>query len=457
MINGKLPVREKICYGFGDCAYSLTYVFLQIFILAYMTNVAKLPTMAAGTLVLVANIFDAVNDPMIGYIADRKHTKIGRYRPWILFACVPSALFLVLCFMTPDISVTGRIVYSYAVFLIWTVLKTCVQVPYAALSAAMTPDANERAKLGAIREWGANIGSLIISLGVVNIVGHYGDTSPTGYRIAVIAMAAAGALLYLGTGLGTKEHVTLAEIEHEHGNQAAAPSVWAALKSIGSNKYALILIGYCLMGMLAQGVRSNLMTYYVVNYLEDPNLTAMSVLMTETYIIPVCGVLLVPVLTKKFGRRKIMIFGSACMTLVGVVSLLAKRNLPLVYLGGALIGVAYCFTLSVVWGALPDASDYGYHKTGVSVPGMLFAFATLAMGCGSGVAGFLASVVLNFFHYDNTALVQSESVCNGIYLGFGGATIIFGILMMVCGFLYTLNEDKMIKIRADLEERMARN
>lgn len=280
MINGKLPVREKICYGFGDCAYSLTYVFLQIFILAYMTNVAKLPTMAAGTLVLVANIFDAVNDPMIGYIADRKHTKIGRYRPWILFACVPSALFLVLCFMTPDISVTGRVIYSYAVFLIWTVLKTCVQVPYAALSAAMTPDANERAQLGAIREWGANI--------------------------------------------------------------------------------------------------------------------------------------------------------------------------------GALVGVAYCFTLSVVWGALPDASDYGYHKTGVSVPGMLFAFATLAMGCGSGVAGFLASVVLNFFHYDNTAMVQTESVCNGIYLGFGGVTIIFGILMMVCGFLYTLSEDKMVKIRADLEERMAR-
>ena len=272
----------------------------------------------------------------------------------------------------------------------------------------------------------------------------------------MIAMAAAGALLYLGTGLGTKEHVTLAEMEHEHGNQAEAPSVWAALKSIGKNKYALILIGYCLMGMLAQGVRSNLMTFYVVNYLENPNLTAMSVMMTETYIIPVCGVLLVPALTKKFGRRKIMIFGSACMTLVGVVSLLAKRNLPLVYLGGALVGVAYCFTLSVVWGALPDASDYGYHKTGVSVSGMLFAFATLAMGCGSGVAGFLASVVLNFFHYDNTAMVQTESVCNGIYLGFGGVTIIFGILMMVCGFLYTLSEDKMIKIRADLEERMAR-
>src|SRR5215470_6677879 len=104
-----LSVTEKLGYGLGDCAANFVYQMQINFLLFFYTDVLGITPVAAGTLLLVSRVLDAVEDPIVGAIADRTHTRWGRYRPWVLLSAVPLAIALVLTFTTPSFSGTAKL------------------------------------------------------------------------------------------------------------------------------------------------------------------------------------------------------------------------------------------------------------------------------------------------------------------------------------------------------------
>ncbi|MGE5858986.1 MAG: MFS transporter, partial [Ignavibacteria bacterium] len=150
-LTGKLSLKEKVGYALGDTASNLYFQTFVIFILNFYTDVFGLPAAMVGTLFLFTRIFDAINDPFMGAIADRVNTRWGKFRPFVFFFAVPMAIMGVLAFTTPDYDLSGKLIYAYITYNLLMVMYTIVNVPYAALMGVLTPDSMERTEISSYR------------------------------------------------------------------------------------------------------------------------------------------------------------------------------------------------------------------------------------------------------------------------------------------------------------------
>src|SRR3954469_14973663 len=112
----QLTTREKLAYGLGDAAANFVFQTQITFLLFFYTDVFGITAGTAGTILLVSRILDAFNDPVVGALADRSNSHWGRYRPWVLWTAVPMAVTLVLCYTTPPLAATGKIVWAIVTY-----------------------------------------------------------------------------------------------------------------------------------------------------------------------------------------------------------------------------------------------------------------------------------------------------------------------------------------------------
>ncbi len=179
----KLSVKEKIGYGLGDTASNLYFQMYINFLLFFYTDVFGIPAAAAGTLFMVSRFWDAVNDPMMGIIADRTNTKWGKFRPYLLWIMFPLAVIGVLMFTTPDLSTSGKIVYAYITYILMMMAYTAINIPYSALMGVLSPHSTERTSASTYRFVLAFVGAFIIqglTLPLVNFTGQESE----GYSLA---------------------------------------------------------------------------------------------------------------------------------------------------------------------------------------------------------------------------------------------------------------------------------
>ncbi|MFO7656435.1 MAG: MFS transporter, partial [Bacteroidales bacterium] len=138
MNTGKISLGEKIGYALGDGAANIAWRGVSTFLLFFYTDVFGITAAAAGLLLLVARFSDGVSDIAMGVIGDRTKSKYGKFRPWILWTAVPLGVILSLLFTSPDLSSTGKIIYAYTTYILFTLIYTANNIPYGALMAVMT-------------------------------------------------------------------------------------------------------------------------------------------------------------------------------------------------------------------------------------------------------------------------------------------------------------------------------
>ena len=164
--QGKVPFISKLAYGMGDVGCNFSWMFVGNFLMIFYTDVFGISMSAVATLMLVSRFWDAINDPIIGTLTDKTHTRWGRFRPWLLFGAPITALVLILTFWAhPEWSQTAKIIYMAVTYCILVLGYTCVNLPYGTLCGAMTQDIDERAKLNTSRSVSA-----MMAIGVINIV-----------------------------------------------------------------------------------------------------------------------------------------------------------------------------------------------------------------------------------------------------------------------------------------------
>ena len=154
----QVPLLSKLAYGMGDVGCNFSWMFVGNFLMIFYTDVFGIGMGAVATLMLVSRIWDAVNDPIVGGLSDRTHSRWGRYRPWLLFGAPLTAIVLVLTFWAhPDWSQSGKVVYMAVTYGTLVLGYTCVNIPYGTLCGAMTQNIDERAKLNTSRSVSAMI------------------------------------------------------------------------------------------------------------------------------------------------------------------------------------------------------------------------------------------------------------------------------------------------------------
>lgn len=156
-------MREKISYGLGDFASVLYWQTFMIYLLYFYTDVFGISAAAAGTMFLVSRVLDGINDPIVGMIADRTETRWGKFRPYLLWFCVPFAIVGVLAFTTPDFTDVGKIIWAYVTYNALMIIYTIINIPYTSMLGVISSDATQRTSLSSIKFLFAYSAGVVIS------------------------------------------------------------------------------------------------------------------------------------------------------------------------------------------------------------------------------------------------------------------------------------------------------
>nr|WP_321450620.1 MFS transporter [uncultured Carboxylicivirga sp.] len=178
MNKNKISIFEKVGYALGDGAANIAWRGVSTFLLFFYTDVFGLTAAAAGLLLLVARFSDGISDVAMGVIGDRTNSKYGKFRPWVLWTAIPLGVILSLLFTSPDLGPTGKLIYAYTTYILFTLIYTANNIPYGALMAVMTGDNKERTSIGSYRMVGAFAGGMIVQGALLFLVAHFGNVNP---------------------------------------------------------------------------------------------------------------------------------------------------------------------------------------------------------------------------------------------------------------------------------------
>ncbi len=173
-----ISIKEKIGYALGDAGTNIAWRTMSTFLLIFYTDVYGLSPAAAGILLLIARLSDGITDIIMGIIGDRTRTKNGQFRPWILWTALPFGVILALTFTTPPFGPSGKLVYAYFTYILYTLVYTASNVPYGALMGVMTSDDKERTSLASFRFAGAYFGGILTQGLLIYFVLFFGNVNP---------------------------------------------------------------------------------------------------------------------------------------------------------------------------------------------------------------------------------------------------------------------------------------
>ena len=262
-----LTLREKIAYGFGDLASVLYWQTFMLYFTYFYTDVFLIPAGVAATMFLVSRVWDAVNDPLMGIIADRTNTRWGKFRPYLLWFCVPLAVAGVLTFSVPNFGMTGKIVYAYVTFILIMMLYTAINIPYTALLGVISPDSDERTSVSSIKFLFAFTAGVIVSATLLPMVKALGKGNEArGWQLSFVIYGIAAIIFFLIAFKGTRERV--------HPPKSQKSSIKKDLYELVTNSPWLILLFTTITFILFVAIRSSVTVHYFKYIVNEfiPNL-----------------------------------------------------------------------------------------------------------------------------------------------------------------------------------------
>lgn len=458
----KISFKEKAAYGCGDFASSMFWKLFSLFLIYFYTDVFGISAAAVGTMFLVTRVWDAVNDPLMGIIADRTTTRWGKFRPYLLFVALPFALVGVLTFSTPDFDATGKLIYAYVTYTLMMMVYTAVNVPYASLMGVMTNNPDERTSLASFRFIGAFSGGLFVTATANSLINYFGDgpTSSVGYQWTVGVFAVTAAIFFVLTFLGTKERLKPA---------VRKSSLKEDLKDISKNGPWFIMLAAGISILIFTTLREGSMIYYFKYYVQDQTLSLFGSvyelsydMMTSAYMsiwvgTNIIGVILAKPISTRIGKKKTYLLSAILSaSLSFVIYFFQPEQIVLIFLSNILIGITAGIVLPLIWSMYADIADYSEWKTGRRATGLIFSSSSMSQKFGWSIGGALTGWLLAIFGFEPN-VAQSDTSLLGIRLIF---TVFAGIgALLAMGFVlfYPLDEAKMKKIEIELEEARAKD
>lgn len=456
--HSPLSVREKVAYGLGDMASNFYNGFFGIFLLYYYTDVWGIHPGHAALMFLITRWADAFTDPAMGLLADRTHTRWGKYRPYILWTIIPYALLGYLLFLGPDFGQTGKLVYAYVTYSLVMLAYTAINVPYSALLAVIHPDSAERTKATQYRFVFASLGSILVGATTKPLVDWLGGGDEvTGFRLTIILFAVLSVVLFLITFAATKERITPKTVQKSRITEDLGVLVrnvsWIVL-AIAS---VLIVIG--LIGRLSSVA---FFTKYNLGLDEAKVLWWMdsaSLIITIGFIGQLFGALLTPALARRADKKTLMIAGNFLAAAALVVNYLLPPGFTVALV--AHITMMFCFGILItsLFAMYTDCSEYGEWKSGKNSAGLTVSASLFSLKFGSAMGVAIPSAVLAFFGFlspvDGVNQVQTAEALNGIRMMFNLAPGLFFLVAGTLLFFYRIDRQLLARIETELSVRRA--
>lgn len=444
--DGKIRVVEKFGYGLGDLASGFFWQMFAIFIAKFYTDVFMLGAATMGTMLLVTRVADAFVDPAVGALADRTRTRHGRFRPWLVWMCLPMAAAAVLTFTTPDLSGNAKVLYAYATLGLMMVAYSAINIPYSALLGVLTPSSAERTSITTWR-FALSLVPVFIIVGsqtspMALSTRFTGDeNSPHGWMLAMALYSAVAVVLFLATFFLTRERVQPLAQEQASIRTDAGDLLrnrpWVVLSVVG----------------IAALTHSNLRSTAGVFYFEQAVTGGKAVfgaVMTAGAVAFILGVIATGPLARRIGKKR---FYQATMLATALATAavywVPTDNLAAVCVAHVLVNLLAAPTAPLIWAMYADTADYGEWKGGRRATGLVFSAASFTQKLGWALGGALVGWLLALFGYIPGA-VQSAGTVHGITLMMSLVPAIPALVACLALHWYELDEPTVGKMGQDL-------
>lgn len=456
----KLTFKEKIGYALGDTAANIAWRTIGPFLPIFYTDVFGLEAAVAATLLFIIRLGDGVTDLIMGNIADRTKSKYGKFRPWLLWTALPFGIALVLQFTTPDLSLTGKIIWAYTTSIFYTLTYTANNVPYSALMGVMTSDVKERTELSSYRFFGAYFGGIIATIGVIALVDYLGQGNENlGYQYTMYVLAFILAGFSLITFYTTRERVPA----------VVTNDIKEDYKDLIQNRAWLILLFIGFVFVTYNVIKQSATMYYFTHYVNDESnlfgsLTAWGgknglagLYLLSLLVISMISTIFAPALTRKFGKAKLFIISILFSAITaGAMYWLDANQVGTIFTLGIISEFGAGLMPVLFFAMLGDAADYSEYKNGRRATGLIYSAGTFAMKFGGGMAGFMTLMILNWYNYNGDETVaKTPEMLEGIKLNMSIVPAVFVLIGIVALLFYPLTSRKVKEVETALAERRA--
>lgn len=444
----KLSLWEKIGYACGDFASVLFWQTISLHLIFFYTDVFGISAAAAGTMISLSRLWDGINDPLVGLIADRTSTRWGKFRPYLLWTAVPLATAAVLTFSTPSLEPKAKLVYAFITFNLFMMLYTVINIPYSAMLGVLTPDSTERIVLSSFKYFGAYGGGLVVSAFLMPMAKWFGGSgsSPLGWQRTILVFGAVAVLFFWLTFLSTKERV--------QPPPSQKTSIRQDLADLLTNGPWLLLVFVTLTMLLWVSIRLGVITYYFKYYIAPGRYEKMvSIFNTTGMVATLVGVAAVGPIARWLGKKKAFLGLFVVANLLTIsFFIFTPDHLYLILAVQALGSFAGGPLTPLIWAMYADAADYSEWKNGRRATGLVFSASTMAQKFAWAIGALLTGWLLHWFGYQPDAQ-QSEKVILGFRLLMSVIPGLAGLVSILLMLFYNLNEDKIRQIGHDLQQR----
>ena len=447
MNSETLTNRVRAGYGIGDYAICLYWSGIGLYLLYFYTDVVGISPILAGWIYALGIGWDAITDPLMGYLAERTKTKMGSYRPFIYYGSIPLALSFVLLFWVPPFEGTVLFLFLILVNLIHRSCFTIVSVPYSSLTARITNDSNERTKLTTARMISASFGTLSMSALAFPLIAYFGGADEAfGFLwLAIISGLIAIALLSV-TVYSVREKVD--EIVTSN-----LPNFVSITKTVATNYPFWIVFG-CILILGSTGVMFNKNLIYFVKYgleLHEYQGLILGVSSGASFLsLPFWAYLAL-----KIGKRETWLI-SMTIAFIGLLLFfyypIASLNELLILL--ALIGVGNGAGGVLFWSMLPDTVEYGEWKSGIRTESSLYGFMTFAQKSSIAVAALILGFLLSGIGFEPNQ-IQSKETISGMKFMMSWIPICGIIISLVLMYFYPISTKFHGELLQRIKERNA--
>lgn len=480
-----IPKNERMSYCVGAMGQGMIYAMMSSYISDYYLNVLQLAPIFVLLLMLLARVWDAINDPLMGMVVDRYSTKRGKMKPYIIYAVAPIAILTILMYYAPNIGKSSLMVYAAVIYIAWGMIYTMADVPFWGLPNLMTANAEERSSTISFGRTLNGVGSavpevlfLVIGFVLPKILGSSDglEYNKTKYLVMAIITVSIGIVLYSQSYLKVKERVVLPDKKPIKGEPSS-------LSRIFKCKPLMLVI---LMGVLSSGrymiqaaaVHVARYAFYIGAPLEgmsaeeriaaiDASVSTVKTIFQVCAIIGMFGAMLfMPVLMKKFDYKKIVIVtcfagfvASIFTTLIGWFTMNLYICIPFILVSCIPLGVLNVITYAMIG----DCLDYMELKTGYRDNGLGSACQGFVNKLGNAFATAGIVVMYMAIGLEPSQMLSADVIMAATDLTkgqnfamFSLVSIVPGISLLLCAlpmFFYKISGENKKKMEADLAEQ----
>lgn len=444
-------VKDEIGYVFGDMAGSFVNLFVDAYFLIFCTSVLGISAGWMGTLFLVARLWDAINDPIMGSFPDR--WMIGKsgdkFKPWIKIFMIPLALSGVLCFL--NVPLEGIALHAYVAFayVLYGMSYTGTSMPFGAMASVVSDDPIQRSKLSRARSIGGTIVG-IVGLSIVPVVcfDKQSNILPERFTLIAVIFGVLSIISYFVLLNFTQERI------RQNSEKAEKFNYGKVLKATVHNRPLIGVMVATLGSMLFITGSNQVRSYIFKEYYARTDV--MSIISLATIPILVICFPLVPKLVAKFGKKATLMAAIVSSTIFSVIPVVMEIKNVYIYSALVVLGTIgqTVFTM-LIWALVTDCLDYSEWKFHERSDGSMYSLYTFSRKIGSTIASTGVSFGLAAIGFvSGSNVVQTAEAVNGIYFLVNIIPVVTCILELVgVGLIFNLNKETTERMYAELKAK----